>query len=141
MNTHFVGLLTKPSLLLAGLLSFPLASLGDELLTFDDLTDGAVVTNGYGGLQWSNFTVMGKQDPWASDGYQTGLVSLPNVIYNPYGDDATISSASLFDLKSAYLTAAVLAPLPIEVQGFVGTNLIYDQTILETMEQNISIMH
>src|SRR5207249_10764070 len=39
-----------------------------------------------------------------------------------------LSCGSLFDLNSAYLTAAFVEGLQIRVQGFVGTSVVYDNT-------------
>jgi hypothetical protein len=122
-------------LLLGFLLSLPVvratpATTNTTLITFDDLVDGEVVPNGYAGLQWSDFDVISDQNPFAIDGYQTGVVSPDNVVFNPYGEPATISSSSnKFDLISVYLTAAVIPTMQIEVQGFDGINLPYDEIV------------
>ncbi len=75
------------------------------VLTFDDLSvgfDHIPMPQGYGGLQWSNFSVVnGWNQPWNS-GYRTGMVSLNNVAFNPFGDPAAISGTNLFDFDSAY---------------------------------------
>ena len=132
MKTRIVGLWAKPWLLPVGLLLFPPIGHGNELLTFDDLADGAGIPSGYGGLQWSNFAVISKQDPFCSDGYLAGMVSPPNVAYNPYGDNASLSSTNAFDLDSVYLTAAVLPSMSVEVVGYAGGNLVYDQVVMFT---------
>ena len=108
-------------------LTTPVTTNTTTLITFDDLADGAVVPNGYDGLQWSDFAVIGDQNPFAIDGYASGVVSPDNVAYNPYGEPATIRSSNKFDLVSAYLTAAVMSAMEIEVQGFDGINLPYDE--------------
>jgi hypothetical protein len=57
------------------------------------------------------------------------VVSPNNVAFNAYGDPATISIASgVFAMNSGYLTAALNlnTPVQIEVQGFFGTTLLYD---------------
>jgi len=118
-------------LLLSFLLSLPAvrataATTNVTLITFDDLVDGDVVPIGYGGLQWSDFSVISDQNPFAIDGYASGVVSPENVVYNPYGEPAMISSSNRFDLVSAYLTAAVIPSMEVEVQGFDGINLPYD---------------
>jgi hypothetical protein len=100
-------------------------------LTFDDLmanADNVVVPNGYGGLQWNNFTLIsGAAFPLGS-GFRNGMVSSPNVVYDPYGNPASISSTRSFTLTSAYLTAAAQNGLQLEVKGLVGTRLAYDNT-------------
>jgi hypothetical protein len=101
-------------------------------LTFDDLApDGGflAVSNGYGGLNWSNFLVVNAvttESP--GTGYQNGMVTPSNVIFDSDAEPAYITSAGLFNLDSAYLTAAWDDGLNLEVQGFNGTTLIYDNT-------------
>jgi hypothetical protein len=99
------------------------------LLTFDDLPTRygvpSHIPNGYGGLDWSNFGVLDGSLP----GYVAAVVSPPNVAFGA-GNPATISTPSgLFDLDSAYLTAALnVATLNIQVQGFVGATMLYNNT-------------
>jgi len=103
------------------------------LLTFDDLTAGPPLPNGYGGLNWQNFGVEDGLAMPATYGYHTGMISPSNVAFNRLGQPASITvSGGLFDLDSAYLTAALNfdTPLDIEVQGFVGTTLLYDNTYI-----------
>lgn len=112
---------------------------GQEVLTFDNLpttppapgeaADGDI-PNGYGGLYWSNFGVINGLEAGPSYGYYTGVVSGSNVAFNEYGAPATISNPYAFILHSAYLTAALNlnTPLNIQVEGFQGTNLAYDNT-------------
>src|SRR5437762_3156128 len=101
------------------------------VLTFDDISigfDHIPMPQGYGNLQWSNFRVVnGWNQPWNS-GYRTGMVSQNNVAFNPFGDPAALSATNLFDLDSAYLTAGVLNGLQLQIQGYVGTTLAYDNT-------------
>jgi hypothetical protein len=69
-----------------------------------------------------------------SNGYYYGLVSTPNVAYNRGGFPAEIDSPGTnFDFLSAYFTGAWNSNLNIEVQGFSGTNLIYDQTLVPSV--------
>jgi hypothetical protein len=114
-----------------------------QTITFDDLTPDtlpgstfpfeAPIPNGYAGLQWNNIWVLDiPQDiqdggTIASSGYDHGLVSGNNVAFNARGNPGLISAAS-FNLNSAYLTAAWNNGLQVEVQGFVGATLIYDNT-------------
>jgi hypothetical protein len=66
----------------------------------------------------------------AGEGYNAGMVSPNNVAFNfdQYDRTAYISSSSAFNLYSAYLTAQVVNGMQVEVQGFVGTHLTYDNT-------------
>lgn len=100
-------------------------------LTFDDLpapaTYGSAVPAGYGGLQWNNFNYLDGAG-FVASGYQNGVVSSGNVAFNGTGNPAQISSGTAFDLNSAWLTAAWNDGLQLEVQGFAGGTLAYDQT-------------
>ena len=122
-----------PSAILCVILSMGVARAVDKttVLSFDDLSvgfDHIPMPEGYGSLQWSNFRVVnGWNQPWNS-GYRTGMVSVNNVAFNPFGNPAALSATNLFDLDSAYLTAGVLDGLQLEVQGYVGTTLAYDNT-------------
>jgi hypothetical protein len=108
------------------------------VLTFDELSPGSndawvPVGNGYGGLQWNNFGAINGLLRPANEGYHAGVVSASNVAFNLYGDPASIYSVVPFDFKSAYLTAAINLPdwtIQLAVQGFVGTTLVYDRTVV-----------
>jgi hypothetical protein len=100
-------------------------------ITFDELTPsthGDLIPNGYAGLQWNNFYVLNAvsyiDNP---SGYQNAVVSANNVAFNGFGDPSMVS-ATAFDLNSAYLGAAWNDGLQVEVQGFVGATLTYDNT-------------
>lgn len=108
-------------------------------ITFDDLNPaslpggdsfGAPIPNGYYGFQWNNFWVtdtVQDQSLYGPSGYVNGTVSARNVAYNAYANPAFFSDGS-FTLNSAYLTAAWNDGLQVEVQGFVGGTLTYDNT-------------
>lgn len=109
------------------------------LLTFDELPTPEVIPglnytsipNGYGSLLWNNFGVLDGAIMSANEGYHAGMVSSNNVAFNYYGAPASISVAGgSFNLESAYLTLALNldTSLNIEVQGFAGTTLLYDNT-------------
>jgi hypothetical protein len=104
---------------------------GVETLTFNDLPDpgmyGSPVPAGYGGFQWDNFSYLDGADFIAS-GYQNGAVSGGNVAFNGIGGSALFNGGGVFDLDSAWLTAAWNDGLNVEVQGFAGASLIYDNT-------------
>ncbi len=64
-----------------------------------------------------------------TSGYYYGMVSASNVAYNGFGNPAEIDSPGTnFNFLSAYFTGAWNSNLNIEVQGFSGTNLVYDET-------------
>jgi hypothetical protein len=108
-----------------------------SLITFDDLPSRSSfpytsIPAGYNGLLWSNFLVIDAIDSITPNGGQNGTVSPKNVAFNNYGAPANISSSAPFDLDSAYLTASWNDGLTIEVQGFVGTTLAYDNIYVVT---------
>lgn len=105
------------------------------LLTFDDLSPGPnhiPVPVGYGGLDWENFGVLNGLARPTNEGYHTGTVSPSNVVYNAFGDPASIRRGAnhRFDLKSAYLTAAAagVGGDQVRVEGFVGSTVLYENT-------------
>ena len=118
-------------------LGAPATGNAQELLTFDDMTAGGglgpypAVPNGFGGLNWDNFAVINGLEVGPTYGYYTGVVSPSNVAFNSFGNPSSIAvSSGLFDLDSAYLTSA-LNSVPtqnIQVQGFVGTTMLYNNT-------------
>jgi hypothetical protein len=106
---------------------------GATTLTFDDLSPGSdwgLVTNGYGGLQWNYFGVLDGSVLPATEGYRIGMISSNNVAFNLAGNPASIIGRTLFNLQSAYLTAHVADGMQIEVQGFAGPTLAYDNTYI-----------
>jgi hypothetical protein len=110
------------------------ASPVNELLTFDNLSfDGLYVPvpGGYGGLQWNNFEVLNtvqELNDYGPNGEVNGMVSPNNVIFNDFGNPSSLSDGSAFDLNSAYLAGVWNDGMQLEVQGFVGTTLAYDNT-------------
>ncbi len=98
------------------------------LVTFDDLTGSGLVPVGYNSLTWSNFYYLDGLTYGEPSGYTAGVVSSPNVAYNAYGAPAAISSPTPFDLVSGYLTAAWDNNLQVELKGFSGPTLVYDNT-------------
>ena len=104
-----------------------------ELITFDDLpSNQARVPNGYGGLSWTNFDYLQVSSyPGNPSGYQAGMISPGRV---GFGFDATfptsIFSVGPFNLDSAYLTAAWNYNLQLEVKGYAGTTLVYDNSYI-----------
>lgn len=91
-----------------------------ELITFDNLSDGGEgtpISNGYAGLNWTNFNVLNTQLDPDPAGYQNGVVSLPNVALNGGGHAASFSSAGEFTLTSAYVGAGWNDGLSVVVLG------------------------
>lgn len=80
----------------------------------------ASVPNGYGGLDWNNFYYI-NETYLAGSGYDNGTTSAPNAAFNGFGTAATITdpnAAELFNFASAQLTAAWIAGLQIQVDGY-----------------------
>jgi hypothetical protein len=104
---------------------------GARTLTFEDLSPGGdwvIVENGYEGLHWYYFGVTCGTTKNPSEGYYNGTVSPTNVAFNILGEPAALGCGSPFDLLSAYLTAHVINGMQVRVQGYAGTNLLYDNT-------------
>jgi len=102
-----------------------------KLITFDDLTNnvtGLPVPAEYNNLTWSNFYYINGLAYIQPSGYSAGVVSASNVAFNGNGTPAAISSPIPFDLLSAYLTAAWNDNLRVELKGYSGPTLTYDNT-------------
>src|SRR6266568_3514952 len=103
----------------------------NSLVTFDDLTptaSGLAVPANYASLNWSNFFYLdGVNYAGNPSGFQAGVISSNNVAYNASANPASIVGG-LFDLNSAYLTAAWNDNLEVEAKGYIGGVLSYDQT-------------
>jgi len=115
--------------------SIGIASAQTELIKFDNFSPGipgAQIPNSYAGLQWSNFYVLNaltENSVYGDDGYVNGMVSSPNVAYNSFGTNASISiSSGSFNLNSAYLAGAWNDGLQVQAEGFVGNTLTYNNT-------------
>jgi len=102
-----------------------------DILTFDDVTTAgeAVIPNGYGGLNWTEFGVVNSSSVVPGSGYDNGTVSGSYVAYNRYANIATASDGT-FDFIGTYLTAAWNEDLNINLKGYNNNVLIYDQTVV-----------
>jgi hypothetical protein len=82
---------------------FPFNWASAEIITFDDLnnttydvnntTNDYQIPNGYHGYYWNNFYVLNSTTlplPFQPSGYQTGMVSTPNVAVNAWGNQASL---------------------------------------------------
>lgn len=85
-------------------------------------------------MVWSNFFIINgildpRNFPYTTNGAYYGVVSPSNVVGNTGAYPAEIDSpGSNFTFLSAYFTDGFVNNLNIEVQGFSGTNLVYDET-------------
>jgi hypothetical protein len=115
------------------LLTLTISASGQSLITFDDLSEtgsGSFLQNGYHGLNWNNFLcnnaiLFANEFGLCGDYY--GMVSASNVA--SCGSEIA-SPGTNFNFLSAYLTGVWRSNLSIEVQGFSGTNLLYDQIVV-----------
>ena len=98
------------------------------VVSFDDLSGGAVVPVGYHGLTWSNFSCVDGVHYSIRSGYQVAVVSSNNGAYDVFGYPASMVSTGSFNLISAYLTAAWYDNLLVEAQGYADGMLYYDNT-------------
>jgi len=101
----------------------------DPVLTFDDIPGNQVpVPAGYHGFNWINFdSIDGINYGLNPSGYQAGVVSDNNAIYGVGGETAAMS-AGMFDLISAYATAAWNDNLQMVAKGYIHGTLVYNQT-------------
>jgi hypothetical protein len=107
------------------------------VITFDDIPTPhiyASIPNGYQGLSWSTdfscLNAVSFTSGFGPNGYIYGLVGGSNVAYNGSGSPVEIDALTNFDFLSAYFTGAWNSNLNIEVQGYSGTNLLDDQTVI-----------
>jgi hypothetical protein len=105
-----------------------------NVLTFDDINGSSscpgcfgLIPNGYGGLAWNNMYYMGGVP---GSGYDTGLVSGSFTAFNGFANMAVTSGSTLFDFTGAYFTGAWNDGLNINVKGYKGGVLLYDQTVI-----------
>jgi hypothetical protein len=145
MNTK---LFLLPLFVLTLLVSFAVSGRSQTVITFDELKETGSGTwlqidhPGYQGLTWNgilcnnailftNVAALRKSPTNGLTGNYYGMVSSSNVVVLDYGGNSEIDSSSTnFNFLSAYLTGEIFSNLNIEVQGFSGTNLLYDQTVV-----------
>jgi PEP-CTERM motif-containing protein len=116
------------------------------VVTFDDLSEtgsGAFFSyqyQGYQGLTWNNilcrnavlFTNLPIGYTCVTNGLTGdyyGMVSPSNVAVISSGSEIDSASTN-FNFFSTYLTGFYNSNLNIEVQGYRGANLVYDQTVI-----------
>jgi hypothetical protein len=100
--------------------------------TFDELStppgEANPIPNGYGGFNWENMYYLDPVAAYPVSGYMNGMVSQPHVAFNAYARAAAVSDG-IFDFGGAALTGAWNDGLNIQVDGLLGGNLIYSQTV------------
>ncbi len=131
--------ITYATLSLATIVTFDDIPTGLQTFTMGDGTVFTIVpfvplTNGYEQLNWSNLLAVNgplHAGRFGEEGYNYGMVSASNVVFNSDGAPAEVNSpATDFNFLSVYLTGAWRSNLNIEVQGFRDGTLIYDQTVI-----------
>ncbi|MBE8988946.1 PEP-CTERM sorting domain-containing protein [Nostoc sp. LEGE 12450] len=112
------------------------------VLTFDDIAPVSyfdLIPNGYGGFNWNNFYyVNGTNTAVSLTGYDNGRVSGDYVGFNGGGAPAVVSG-SIFDLNSAYLTAAWNSGFSVTVEGFKSGASLYSKTVVVNTTQPILV--
>ena len=102
----------------------------DPVIGFDDLPGtGKPVPANYHGLNYNNLNYLSTLGVTNASGYLAGVVTSYEVVYNDFGNPASIT-AGLFDLVSADLTAAWNDNLQFVAQGYIKGTLVYSQTNL-----------
>ncbi|MEN6335331.1 MAG: PEP-CTERM sorting domain-containing protein [Phycisphaerales bacterium] len=97
-------------------------------VTFDDIS-GDRVPAGYAGLNWNNFYVQDGTTMPLTSGYYNGIVSPKNVAFNGLAQPAEILGTS-FDLGGLYLSGAWNAGLNVNIEGYLGSDLLYSRTVV-----------
>jgi subtilisin family serine protease/Ca2+-binding RTX toxin-like protein len=103
-----------------------------QTLTFDDISNGTSFTpipSNYGGLNWSSDFYYQNGTTVPNSGYFNGRVSGDYVAFNGFARSVTVTD-DLFNLDSAYLTAAWIDGLSVRLQGFLDGVQQYDQTVV-----------
>jgi hypothetical protein len=113
------------------------ASLGKALLKFDNFANGSAITNGYGDLSWANFYALDAVNYSLNpSGYEAGIMSPNNVLYNGGSSPAAIySDKYAFILNSAYLTGAWNDNLQVQIKGYFLKKLVFSRTIILSATQ------
>jgi hypothetical protein len=105
---------------------------GATVLTFDDLASTSTyqaIPDGYGGLNWDQMCYVSGPSYNPGSGYDLGRVSGYYVAFNWYEQVGIVTNGS-FDFNGAYLTAAWRNGLNVTVQGFLGSVLQDEMTVV-----------
>jgi hypothetical protein len=96
------------------------------VITFDTLSSFVPVPDGYASLNWSGWFALNVPDYPYTSGYQNGLISSPNIIYqedsccDSINGPGKFSSTTPFTLNSFYVTAAWKNDLQVTVTGLLN---------------------
>ena len=112
------------NIVIASAISLMSLSANAELLTFDDIAVNAGSYKELTSYQGYDFTGTGVMDKAysATSGYGNGTISGKNVLFSYNESDITVTKTGggLFDLSSAYMTAAWQNGLTINVGGWLN---------------------
>jgi hypothetical protein len=131
--------ITHATLSLATIVTFDDIPTGLQTFTMGDGTVFTIVphvalTNGYQELNWLNLSAVNAPlltSRFGPNGDLFGMVSISNVVGNSDGAPSEISSPNTnFNFLSTYLTGRWNSNLNIQVQGFKGGSLLYDQIVV-----------
>jgi subtilisin family serine protease len=106
-----------------------------NLIDFDDIDTAGVsevAVENYKGLTFGNFYAGNVEElkaMYGETGYNNGVVSGKNIIFNGSGHDANITDTKPFNFKSAYLTGAWNSDLNVTVKGYKDDTLKYSKTV------------
>ncbi len=102
-----------------GVLVFSLCGSADAVVvTFNDLSAGVEVPDGYGGLDWDQFNVM-EVPPSSGE----------LIAYNAYNNPALIASSSLFDFIGASFISLFDSTNLLTVTGYRAGEELYSQDL------------
>lgn len=102
------------------------------VLDFDDVSTSSYQSIGdssYGGFSWDSDAWVLNADQYTASGYKNGLTSGDYVLFNAYGNDMSLSRDTAFDFNGAAITGAWNDGLSVRVEGYLGSDLLYDRTV------------
>lgn len=119
------------AILLAGsFLSLAASAAQATTINFDGGSGVYELTDGYGGLNWSNMFALDSTN-YSASGYDAGVVSPDGVAFNSFANPASFSVAagSTFTFNNFFMTAAWNDNLNVSVQGYLNGNLVNSSLI------------
>jgi hypothetical protein len=99
------------------------------VLTFDDITKDVTPTlipNGYGGLNWENFGLIGKLFR-PGTGFDIGTVSGEHTAFNEFGAPAAIKG-NVFSFNGTYFTSTT-TDFSVQVKGYLKNKLVGSKNV------------
>ncbi len=102
------------------------------VLDFDDVSTSSfesISDSNYGDFSWDTDAWVLNANQYTDSGYKNGLTSGDYVLFNAYGNDMSLSRDSAFDFNGAAITGAWNDGLSVRVEGYLGSDLLYDRTV------------